>query len=1264
MSTTTTARSNATLDLLASYLPRDRRNALATHTTLPNCDTGAVCMADLSGSTQLAEALARAMGVQRGAEEVTYFLNLVYAALTAAVDHYSGSVVNFAGDAITCWFAGDDGRRACAAALEMQAAMHTFASMPMPAGASPLTLHVGIAHGTAHRFAVGNPDIQIIDVLAGAPLERVAVAETLARSGEIVLDPATAAQLAGVAECGDVRIHAANSAHYQVLRRLHALPAPQSWPALPNESLREEVVRQWLLPPIHARLSEGKGEFLAELRPAVALFCNFSGIDFEDDPAAQDKLDAYVRWVQGVIAGFDGQLLQLTHGDKGSYFYAVFGTPVTHANDAERAAAAALALRRLPAELGFITAVQIGLSGGRVRAGPYGGSTRTYGALGDSVNLAARLMQAAQPGQILVSESLAPALDAGFVLQAHTRIALKGKREPIALFSLMSECNDSGIHLNEPRFLLPMLGREDEMAQINHLLHETAAGRGCVIDITAEAGMGKSRLVAEAIRSASALEFAGFGGASQAFGASAAYAIWQPIWRAFFGVDAAQSTDAQIAGLTQTLTALNPAFAARLPLLGLALGVKIPDNDFTRPLDARARKAMLEALLCEVARDRAKQSPLLFVLEDAHWIDSLSAELLEALSRVLGDAALVVLVTRRPASQSNGVLRAEALAHRREIELGDLSTDAARGLIRLKAQQIFGIDDAPADFVTRVAARAQGNPFYIEEIIGYLRDQHVQPDDAAAMDNVELPGSLASLILSHIDQLNEGERATIKVASIIGRRFLFSWLWGVYPELGEPAEVRADLDALDRLGLTPLDAPEPEPAYLFKHSLMQEVAYGSMTFAARCVFHEHLAGWLETTLPADALPVDLLAFHYGRTDNAAKELHYTSLAGEQATRIGAYAEAAAYLLRALDLVKSLAPANAAQQELSLQLNLGAVMINTRGQGSSDAKAAYDRARDLCQHMETTPQTARATFGLWAFYLFRGEVGTAHELAQECWRLAQEPRFAEFRLQTHLVMANTLFWLGRFADALQHFDQVVALYDPAQHHNYIVRYAQNPRITAATTAVVAYWVIGQNERSVMCGNEMYDIAQGLNHDFSVVLALHSLGVVDMSRGGHDALRERAGLLVERSVRRNITFYAALGRIQLGWLKVLGGDAGAGADEMRKNMQVITTSGNTLLYSFYVTYLAEALRRAGQNDEALAEIESAIAGALQNQRLCFIAEMYRMKGMLLFDQHRDAAQVELWLRKAIDTAQAQGAPAFVSRAEGDLAKVLQRRGDAPA
>ncbi len=459
-------------------MPRDRRSALATGRPIPSHSTGTVCIADLSGSTQLTEALVRAMGVQRGAEEITSYLNLVYDALTAAVDRYAGSVINFSGDAITCWFDGDDGRRACAAALEMLAGMNNFAAMTMPAGAAPLSLHVGIAHGPVRRFIVGNPDIQIIDVLAGATLERMAAAEKLASSGEIVLDPATVAQLAGAADFHDMRADAETGALYGVLRKLSPMPEPCPWPALRSAALDEASIRPWLLPPMYERLSEGKGEFLAELRPSVALFLKFSGIDFDTDPEAEAKLDAYMRWVQGVITSYDGQLLQLTIGDKGSYTYAAFGAPVAHADDGARAAAAAVALRAPPAELSYITACQIGLSGGRVRAGPYGGSTRTYGVLGDTVNLAARLMQAAQPGQVLVSESLVPAMDAGFVMQPLQPIRVKGKREPIAIYSLAGARAETSIHLNEPRYLLPMIGRNDELAQIERAFSRSDAGPG------------------------------------------------------------------------------------------------------------------------------------------------------------------------------------------------------------------------------------------------------------------------------------------------------------------------------------------------------------------------------------------------------------------------------------------------------------------------------------------------------------------------------------------------------------------------------------------------------------------------------------------------------------------------------------------------------------------------------------------------------------------------------------------------------------------
>jgi len=306
---------------------------MAQDRELPHRPSGAVLFADVSGFTPLTAALLEELGLRRGPEELTRQLNLVYETLITEVHRYGGSVIGFSGDSITCWFDTDDGRRATACGLAIQEAMSQYASVQTPGGAQvSLGVKAAVAAGPVRRFLVGDPEVQNIDVLAGSPLDRVAAAEGQAGKGEVVVAPEVAARLGERLRVAEYRAEAGTGARFAVVagRAESAPPAP--WPT-PEPELSDEQTRAWLLPPVYERLKGGQGGFLAEIRPAVALFLGFSGIDYDGDDLAGEKLDGYIRWVQRVLTRYDGSLLQLTIGDKGSYLYAAFGAPVAHGDD-------------------------------------------------------------------------------------------------------------------------------------------------------------------------------------------------------------------------------------------------------------------------------------------------------------------------------------------------------------------------------------------------------------------------------------------------------------------------------------------------------------------------------------------------------------------------------------------------------------------------------------------------------------------------------------------------------------------------------------------------------------------------------------------------------------------------------------------------------------------------------------------------------------------------------------------------------------------
>ena len=926
------------MDTPSAYIPIDRRQALARGEDLPERATGAALFADISGFTPLTEALALELGPRRGAEELTIHLNNVYNALIEALHRQGGSVIGFSGDAITCWLDGDDGRRASAAGLAMQEAMAQFTEIRTHSGRIiSLGMKVAIAAGPVRRFVVGDPSYVLRDVMAGQTLARMAAGEHLAERGDVIVDLTTADALGDALQVAEWRIDEDSGERFAVIDALDLDVPEQPWPDLADDALSADDTTGWLLPHIHKRLQSGLGEFLAELRPAVALFLRFSGIDYDEDPDAPAKLDLFIHEVEHILSRFDGSLIQLTIGDKGSYLYAAFGAPIAHEDDSIRAASTALEIMDLPSGLPFLEDMQIGITYGRLRTGAYGSVTRrTYGVLGDTVNLAARLMSAAKPGQTLVSDEARDATGDMFIWERLPNVRVKGKSEAIALSRLISLKRSARGRRGELTYQLPMVGRQAELAVITDKIEWSLGGRGQVVVISAEAGMGKSRLAAEVLSLVEERGLTILAGECQSYGANTSYLVWQSIWNGFFNVDHTLPLSDQRAHLQAELQRIDPSFVSRLPLLSAVLNISIPDNDLTASLDSKVRKSSLEDLLLRCLQKQARVQPLLLVLEDCHWLDPLSSDLIEVLADGLKALPVLMLLVQRPPDQQGLQMpNVRQLPYYTEINLDEFSPEEAEQLIALKLNQFFGETAVQPALVERITQHAAGNPFYIEELLNYLHDLGIDPNDTDALATVKLPGSIHSLVLSRIDQLSDDEQITIKVASVIGRMFHASMVWGIHPYAREMNLVHKHLDNLNELELTPLEVPAPEFVYLFKHVITQQVAYESLLFATRSMLHEQIGFHIEQSYP-DTLDqyTNLLAFHYEHSDNKSKKREYLLKAGEQAQKDYALSAALTYFEKSLPLLENRAL-------IDTRLKLGEV-LELAGE-FDEAGAHYDAA---------------------------------------------------------------------------------------------------------------------------------------------------------------------------------------------------------------------------------------------------------------------------------------------------------------------------------
>jgi tetratricopeptide (TPR) repeat protein len=622
-------------------------------------------------------------------------------------------------------------------------------------------------------------------------------------------------------------------------------------------------------------------------------------------------------------------VLQLTLGDKGAYLYGVFGTPFAHEDDAARACAAALELRAL----GTSTAardIQVGITHGRLRSGTYGHTGRkTFVCLGDAVNLSARLMIKAPPGEIYVAELVRRMAGAGFGWVPLEDLRLKGKTNPVRAYALTGSTGARSRRV--VRYSLPIVGRAGELAQLDAHLAEAVAGRGQVVGISAEAGMGKSRLVAEFVREARERGVLVAFGECQPFGTNTSYAVWREIWRVLLAIPESLPEHEQAEALERTLAEFDPALVPRAPLLDAVIGVSIPETQLTSSFDAKLRKTSLENLLTDCLRARAHTEPLVLVLEDCHWLDPLSRDLLDVLARGTDGAAVMLVLAYRPEGPAPRGLALADVPWLEQLPLTVLDDVQTANVARSKLSQLLGPEtEAPQTFIDLIVSRAQGNPFYAEELLNFVAEQGIDPSDESSLRSLELPSSLHSLVLSRIDTLDEAPRRTLKVASVVGRIFSTPVLPGAYPELGTIDDVRSHLGTLNGLDLVTADREEDE-SYLFKHAVTQEVAYESLPYALRATLHAHIGNFIEDSEP-DAVERNLgtLAHHFWQSDDEPKKRGYLRRAGDAAKV--AYANSAA-----IDYYERLAPLVPDAERAEVMLELGKVL---------EIVGRWDRAREV------------------------------------------------------------------------------------------------------------------------------------------------------------------------------------------------------------------------------------------------------------------------------------------------------------------------------
>lgn len=917
-------------DTLASYIPNLIVRRLAANPepiTAPTFETyrAAAMYADITGFTALTERLDKLPLAERGAgaEELTRVINAYFEQLINLIIQYRGDIVKFTGDGmLALWLVREDEEPhslenavllAGQCGLEVQARLNEY---QMEDG-TQLFMRLGVGAGDINILHLGGVFERWELLVAGEPIMQTSAAEKLAKPGHIVLSPEAHALVrdfcsgnpiivAGQADLG------AQDTALQLTRVDEPIRLPPPTPIHYDESLTASL-RPFIPQAIYRHIDAGLSAWLAELRRITVLFINLPDLDHTTESALAEA-QLIMQRLQKTVYTFEGSINKLNVDDKGATLIAAYGLPpLGHENDPERGVKAALALQKRIQEMGMRGS--IGVATGLTFCGVIGSTDRReYTMMGDAVNLSARLMQAAShldPKDgvpILCDPNTFHGAQFNLNFQALEPILVKGKQEPIPIYRPLGEKKQRALADDARSDWGKMLvGRHEERFDLAESLQSLQrGGRGSTYIIEGEAGIGKSRLIQDLLEQAAAVGVRQLSGAGNSIDRETLYLAWRPVLNTLFNMDATGSGDSRTKHrLPEFLKIFVEIGVGRLaPLLSDVLNLGIADNEVTSQMVGQVRAENTRDLLVRILQQACDKTPTVLVIEDAQWIDSASWALLKSVWSNVTPLFLIV-ATRPIPDPTSDYLQIVLHPNTHHFPLGPLSAEDALDLVC----RVLDVPAIPNAVAAMIQAKAEGHPFYSEELAYSLRDNGVlkitdglaRLAPGADLAALSFPDTVQGVVTSRIDRLDPTEKLTLKVASVLGRNFSFPTLFDIHPILIDKPRIRQDLDALGRLDMTALEFSEPEASYIFKHLITQEVSYNMMSFAQRQQLHSSAAGWYEERFAEDLSPVySLLAHHWSKAGVAEKAIHYYELAGGKALLGGAYREANRALREAID----------------------------------------------------------------------------------------------------------------------------------------------------------------------------------------------------------------------------------------------------------------------------------------------------------------------------------------------------------------------------
>ena len=892
---------------LGPYLPTDRFRAYVRGEDLPKTMEGAVLIADISGYTPLAARLVRELGPQNASEELQKRINPMFEALAGQVFHKGGSVIRFLGDGFIAWFDEEFKQevpekinataRATVAAHEMINLMPFFRDME---------LRVAIGYGKAARWIVGDADYGQVDLMVGQAVNDATHAADPYKDPSVVLSVNALTKITNYPEI-DVQILPRGECRVEGIdKRLIDKIRPYRWAPWEVQTDSEKLVNRvgrFVPTTIRHQIEQGLAPYVNELRYVTPMFIQFGGIDYDNDPAAQDKLDDYLTDMQAILAETGGQLISVELSDKGSVAFAVHGAPISYQNDTVRAIQSALKIKLLKQQRDTVRWQSIGISRGLLFAGTVGGEVRhEYTVIGDSTNLAARLMVAASQDQILVSALTRQEANEDFDWLDLTPVMVKGRSIPVEVSEPLRRRYDTRTIRRFGR----MVGREKELEQLQASIEMVERGKPQIIRLSGHNGVGKSYTAGEFLSVCTEKGFATYHGSCVSLGRQIAFLPWQTIVHDMLNLRVTWSDSRKIVGLREYLTTNIPRLSARWTLFTELLDIDISTDEKRATNEMERRSKAVGMLIIELIKHQAQDKPVAILIEDTHWLDEMSENILIDLVREVNNNpfGLLILLVHRSLSEEQHPIRIlnilQGQPFHYHLILKELDENGVREIVE---EQLGCI--APDELVEFLYQKTQGNTFFVQELLNTLQESQAVVVLGKSvfieqnLNAIDLPQTVLELTQSRIDSLPEAERMVLKVASVIGEQFSFDLLRHSIPLDLTDTELQSLLDELVRREF--LQYHTPTDAYRFRHVIVQESTYNGMLSRQRIELHQTVGLALEDIEPT---AWEKLALHFGNADDRTKAITYLLKAGDEASEKSANQSAVDYYDQALTRIRN------------------------------------------------------------------------------------------------------------------------------------------------------------------------------------------------------------------------------------------------------------------------------------------------------------------------------------------------------------------------